>query len=353
MEKRKRILSMDLIRLISCLCVITVHFNASVSGFQNGVFVHPNSVVPNFLFGNRIYLGDIGTCLFFMLSGASLMLSYQPGDLKRYARKRWLAIFPMFYLAYFLATVLDFFLQKGLGSGSWKLLIFSLLGMDGYLANLGLIGYDFYKCGEWFLGCLLLLYLIFPVLHFCLEKKPAVTVLAWVAVYAAYGLWVRLSGHMFRSTLFFLRIPEMLFGMLFVKYSLREKPKLLLSIAAAGAIAALLTRNLVQPLTLCVEICLCLFALLTLLGERIFSVPAEKILIGLSGLTYPVFLVHHWLISKLSVGFNDAPMAKRNVLALYGAFLLLSFLAGAALRDTSRKLNRWGQELFSPAAEKA
>lgn len=334
--------------MISCLCVITVHFNASVSGFQNGIFIHPNSVVPNFLFGNRIYLGDIGTCLFFMLSGASLMLSYRPGNLKIYAQKRWLAIYPQFYLAFFLATMLDFFLQRGLSSGDWRQLIFSFLGMDGYLANLGLIGFDFYKCGEWFLGCLLLLYLVFPMLYYCLEKKPAVTVFTGVMLYAGYSFWVSVRGGTFLPTLFFLRIPEMLFGMLFVKYSLREKPKILLRIAIAGGGLTLLTRNLVRPLTLCIELCVCLFALLTLLGERIAFAPAKRILVGLSGLTYPVFLVHHWLISKLATGFHDAPMAKRDILMLYGIYLLLSFWAGAVLRNATQKIRKLVREVFSP-----
>lgn len=51
METKKRIVSMDLIRLFACICVTVVHFNASVSGWNNGVFVYPNSIVPNYYLG--------------------------------------------------------------------------------------------------------------------------------------------------------------------------------------------------------------------------------------------------------------------------------------------------------------
>ena len=40
--------------------------------------------------------------------------------------------------------------------------MFSVLGLDGYLLPLGA---NFYKIGEWFLGCLLLIYLLFPLLR--------------------------------------------------------------------------------------------------------------------------------------------------------------------------------------------
>ena len=47
------------------------------------------------------------------------------------------------------------------GIPKWKL-VFSVLGLDGYLLPLGA---NFYKIGEWFLGCLLLIYLLFPLLR--------------------------------------------------------------------------------------------------------------------------------------------------------------------------------------------
>ena len=159
-KEKNRIISMDLIRLFSCICVISCHFNASVSGLQNGIFMYPNSILPNFYLENRLYLGDIGTSLFFILSGASMMLSYRKGNLKMYYKKRFLALYPMFYVAYAAATIGDFLIQKGITGASWKLLLVSIAGLDGYLATLGLVGYDFYKLGEWFLGCIICLYLI-------------------------------------------------------------------------------------------------------------------------------------------------------------------------------------------------
>lgn len=345
MKEKKRIVSMDLIRLFSCLCVITCHFNACVSGFSNGMFVYPNSVVPNFYLENRIYLGDIGTSLFFMLSGASLMMSYRKGNLKLYYKKRFLAIYPMFWVAYAAATVCDFFLQKAFSGGDWKLLLVSLSGFDGYLASLGRIGFDFYKLGEWFLGCIVLLYIIFPVLHACVEKKPAITAILVLIGYAGYSLLVRARNGAFVSVNFFLRIPELVLGMLFIRYDLRNRPGLMFGIAGAAALAAWLLRNYIRPLTLCVCMCMLLFAAMTWLGEKITSEKLRTWLLTLSNLTYPVFLVHHWMISRLASGFDPAVMSRRSAIFFYGIFLLFSFVLAHLLKTYTKKI----QGIFLPA----
>ena len=80
-----------------CLLVCLVHFNAAVSGYQNGVFVYANSIAPNHIMGNRVYLGTLGVKLFFVVSSASLMLSYKPEDKTiTFYKKRILNIYPGF-----------------------------------------------------------------------------------------------------------------------------------------------------------------------------------------------------------------------------------------------------------------
>lgn len=338
MKEKKRIVSMDLIRILSCLCVITCHFNACISGFSNGAFVYPNSVIPNFYLEDRIYLGDIGTSLFFILSGASLMLSYRSGNLKKYYTKRFLAIYPMFYVAWLAATCADFLILKWFPGADWRLLFFSLIGFDGYLASLGLIGFDFYKLGEWFLGCILSLYLVFPLLHKGVEKKPALTVLLSCGLYLCYRLWTKAQNTAFVPNYFFLRIPELLMGMLFVKYDLRSKPKRMLGIAGAAAAAGWLLRDHIAPLTLCVSLCMLLFAVLTWLGDKIKGSVASKLLVTLSNLTYPVFLVHHWMISRLAGGFDLGAMSRRDRYVFYLIYLLFSFLLAYFLKEFTNKV---------------
>ena len=338
MAKRERIVSFDLIRLFSCLCVTIVHFNASVSAWSYGNFVYPNSITPNFFLENRIYLGNIGVSLFFMLSGATLMTTYKKGNLPQYFKKRFLNIFPMFWLAYAVATACDFLFNKGTNDGSLKWLFFSILGMDGYLANFGIVSFCFYKLGEWFLGCIIIIYLIFPLLHLGIEKHPCLTFSLSCILYALFIHGAKYLNYSPNGMEFFLRIPEILLGMLFVKYDLRNRPKLLLGISCSVAIIAVILRNQIYYMTLYISVCMAIFAILAVIGNYIKNVQIKHILEKVSGLTYPIFLVHHWLIDRMVVGFDLANMRKRDVLMLFIIYIVLSLLLAQILSTYANKI---------------
>lgn len=342
MGKNNRIWSMELVRLFACLCICMVHFNASVSGWNStGGFTYPNSIVPNFYLEGRIYLGGIGTSLFFMLTGASLMLSYREGNLKQYYKKRFLGIYPMFWIAYGAAFALDFLKWKCVPPGNIKLMVFSVLGMDGYLGMLGLLQTPFYKLGEWFLGAIVSLYIFFPLIHWCLQRKPAAFSVCVFAGYGGYLLLANRFGLPRQEHLFFLRIPEILLGMLFIKYDLRHKPKYLLGISTGIACVAVVLRRQISPLTLCVGVCTLLFALLICLGEKITNQKVQACMVKTAAMTYPVFLTHHWLIDRLSMGFDLANMAKRDVATFFLIYLLLALLLAQLLISVTRKITMW------------
>lgn len=334
---KDRISALDLIRFFACFFVATWHFYCSVSG----TFIYSNSILPSLFVENRLSMGGIGVSLFFMLSGASLMLTYKAGNLRLYAKKRFLAIYPMFWIAYAVATVADFLRWKKMGIGNIKLLIFTALGMDGYLSSHGVISPDFYKLGEWFLGCIILLYLLFPLLHYCMEKKPSITSLCVFGGYTVYILGTHFWGFPYNEWLFFLRIPEILLGMLFIKYDLRHKPKIMFGISGAAAWFAILFRRQITPLTLCICVCMFLFALLIWAGEKITSESIKSFLCKAAGLTYPIFLVHHWLIDRLVIGFDLPNLAKRDVAMLFVIYMIFTIVLAQLLYTGSRKVVSW------------
>ena len=348
MEKKERVVSFDLVRVFSCLCVIIVHFNASISGMEDGIFLHPNSIIPNFYLGGRIYLGGIGTSLFFMLSGATLMMTYREGNLRRFYKKRFLNIYPMFWLAYVLITVIDYLCYRGMSGGSLGLLLFSFIGLDGHLTCLGLIPPDFYKIGEWFLGTILLLYLIFPLLHYCLDRKPLLSFLGALLIYGSYMYCAQVFGWQSNGTEFFMRIPEMMLGMLFVKYDLRRKPKHLLVIAGVFAALTYLLRDILSLLSLSTSFCIPIFVLLVLVGEKIKCSPVKKLLIGFSGLSYPIFLVHHWLIEKILVGFPLSCLSRRDIALLFFIYIASVLLISHLLTVWTDKILASLKALFAP-----
>ena len=156
MEK-KRIFYLDFIRAIAMFIIVNYHFfvenHLEIKVLSDGMW------------------GIIGVAMFFMISGASLMYQYREKlELKNYFKKRFLGIYPMFWIAYSLVFLYIFYTYKGffLDLPIYKLGL-SLLGMDGYLSA---YTRSFYLIGEWFIGCIILIYLLFPLLRMGMKKYP-------------------------------------------------------------------------------------------------------------------------------------------------------------------------------------
>ena len=165
MEKKKKIFYLDFIRVLSMLMIVTYHFYAH--------FPANNIVGFNTIFSNGKW-GLMGVALFFMISGASLMYNYKDKlEIKSYMKKRFLSIYPMFWIAYTLVFIYIFYVSKTniWGLPAYKMIV-TLFAMDGYLSP---YISTFYLIGEWFLGCIVLIYAIFPVLRICVNKFPKMT----------------------------------------------------------------------------------------------------------------------------------------------------------------------------------
>ena len=78
-----------------------------------------------------------------------------------------------FWIAYAFIFIYLFYQTK---SNVWGLpaykMIVTLFAMDGYLRP---YISTFYIIGEWFLGCIVLIYAIFPILRKCVNKYPKIT----------------------------------------------------------------------------------------------------------------------------------------------------------------------------------
>ncbi len=163
--------SFNVIRAVSAVAIVLFHY--SYTFYEYGI---RNSGPEFLMFKNGDY-GGIFVAVFFMLSGAAILHNHphlydkeDPGFLStiknvlRFYGKRWLSLFPMFYIAWTIMYIIN---SNRVGSWFWggprKNFILSFLGMDGYFLHLGM---NYYNLGEWFLGGIIFMYLLYPVLLF-------------------------------------------------------------------------------------------------------------------------------------------------------------------------------------------
>ena len=318
-KRRERMPGADFIRAVCALGIIIFHFS-----------VYTNSPLTCFHYNANSQCGSPIVTVFFVLSGMMLRYNnYEISSLKKFYYKRWKAIFPAFYIAY-----VFFFVQNVFENGElfymgepWRL-IFSLLGIDGYLATT-----TYYIIGEWFLGAIILLYVLYPLVTVFRNRSRTAAPLTVIALYVFCILTDFSPLYKFRDLP--VCLLSMYFGMVVMDYKeklLDSRASLVVSVVAA---AVLLTVKLPWPPVLkrC-ELPASLlgfasFIVLFNIGQALMKTRASKAISELGGISYPVFLVHHVITVKMLCYNNPASLAGGIIMLL--ATIILSVVFAKAL----------------------
>lgn len=311
--KKERIFYLDFVRAIATIAILLTHYNALY------VYMADESVMNKVVLTSRVanlYIGDFGVSLFLIISGASLMYVYQDRlELGNFYKKRFWNIYPMFWIAFFAAFMHSFWKWKGLNSSTPKInILLSVIGMDGYLST---VVPTFYKVGEWFLGFIIIMYVVFPLLRICVLKFPKITVICTMIVYIISHLFYSLP--LTESTFLLTRLPEIIFGMLFVVYMKKVKTSwfiVSLLVIAANTILQPAWSSNIQTTYVGIASFLVLTWLATYVGK--ISV-VQSICKTVSKYSYAIFLVHHYIIYEICEKF---PLQSISVLESYLLFLL-------------------------------
>ena len=324
--ERQRIKYYDVLRILSFLLVILYHML---------VQLHLDNIcslesVARYFQNFNMHIATLAVALFFMLSGAGLTLSAEKGlSLKRYFKGRFLRLLIPFYLAlllhygYTLATtgrLPDVFYA---GIPTWRY-IFTLLGLDGWLAMHGHPTFSV-GIGEWFLGGLIVLTCAFPLLRFCMNRWPKAFFAACTGlyVYIIYNYTSPVEMHMH----LLIKGYEFVLGMYFAKY-FRAFPVRWQLAAVPVAVFYFTSKtplnlNYALKITLCaVSVFVAVSALEPVLQKRklTFLAKAQKY-------SYPLFLIHHQVIYRMTPRFGPYYTGRRSV----ALFFALELAAMAAL----------------------
>ena len=150
--KKDKISSIIFIRACSSLGIVIFHYCGHSKGYFYFLYNTANSD-----------FGFMFVTSFFCISGFVLYYNYPKiKNIKSFYFKRWKSIFPPYYICYtYFFLKISFSNHKLFFEGQWTKLFLTIIGLDGYLS------YRFktyYLVGEWFLGAIIIIYLIYPFL---------------------------------------------------------------------------------------------------------------------------------------------------------------------------------------------
>lgn len=357
MEKKltsSRILEFDIVRVLAMFWVVTYHFGCEYGGGPFSPIVNFFCITPNFDFGN------VAVTMFLMLSGALLYRKYGDGNVGRlptFYFKRAKAIYPAFWILnlYILVAMIRHWMSDGnlfFGGNPLKLLL-TVVGFDGYFQLFGLDSY--YFCGEWFVGAIVLLYLLFPLLAWAYRKSRGALLVILGICYGLQFIWHNswewgvsallptlalkfVLGFLLIDLLPMLRRPAVKWFSLalFVGLSLARLPggfyKDDLLGFLAGVAAFLIVLNFGS-------------------GLKDFS-PLGRMIVKLAPLTYCVFLVQHIAIVWTQMAFVKClgrPMTEFSpwlCLGLLALTFTVTFLAAYVLKFISDKAVKFAESKF-------
>ena len=172
-QSSNRDYSIDFIRALCAIGIIVFHFYCHTDEHLLKMFYE----FANGNFGNTI------VNVFFLISGAVLYYNYPKIDsLKVFYYKRFKSIFPMFYLAFLFAYLYCVIRQHDFLYGGKPIKFFlTLFGIDGYFLYLG---NNYYQVGEWFLGAIVILYALYPLLLIIFNKSVLFTSILCIVLYS-------------------------------------------------------------------------------------------------------------------------------------------------------------------------
>ena len=312
----------DLLRLISFALIVWYHMLIQL---QIGGICGPEKVTPLFMSPN-MHVATLAVALFFMLSGAGLSVSAEKKfSLGSYYRKRFLRLLVPFYVAVLLYYVFTLVVHGTMpspfrqGTPAWRY-IFTLLGMDEWLS---MHGYPTFSCsiGEWFLGALIILTVLFPLFRYLMNRWPKAffTACTCVYVYVSYNYTSGVAMHMSLP----LKGYEFILGMYLAKYFRRFPDPLKIAAVPLTVFfffsTSVLNLNNALKITLsAVALFISVSALEPYLGKSRFRI-LEKI----SPCLYHWYLIHHVVIYFMTPRFAPYYGGKISVAVFFAIECLI------------------------------
>lgn len=338
-KPKKRLFYLDFVRVLSVAIILLTHFN-------NPFFTAEGWLIANQPF--NIYIGGLGVSLFLMISGTALTVNYRlPLDLKSFYKKRFLGIYPMFWMAYALAFVYELLAhpEAWLNPAQplpWKYFPLTIAAMDGVAANFNIP--NMYILGEWFLGFIVIFYLFFPLLLWGVHSHPWVSGAVALAIYvASFFFFTALSARIGWSIPAWLiittRLPELLFGMYFAVYWHRVRPWALIP-AVVVLVASSLWPQIPEDFAV-TGVGISAFVILVFLGEHLDFPRFKAVINNLSKYSYAIFLVHHVIIIEV---FKFVPIQAASLpmrVLAFGGLCVLSYIAGVGLYHLHSLVMGW------------
>lgn len=343
----------DFLRLAAVLMVITSHYAYMFDTSALITFPH------EYLTGG---IGRLGVSFFFMISGALAYVSLTRYSLSEYYVRRTCSVLIPYNIVYFttglILLVLGLYFRypgnplEQLVKGDRSVIAFfpTIIGIDHYLH--GIWGVETaYLTGEWFIGCIILLYAIAPLVFRIMQLAPLLMVAATLTV-SILCYDSDLANPYWSAQV---RISDFTFGMLFMRFlPWFCKWRGLLAVTGGavilgGCVMAELSQNSIRDalfplaprsLIFSVAFLFILHGWYPLINRVLTQLSLQKNVSGLASRAYVIMLLQHVIIIFISANIKMTELNVAQVFLFYVLALIITERISMLLKIVVAKTER-------------
>lgn len=353
---KKRIIGLDLLRVIGVVFIFLYHF--TVEYIITGGIDYTDIVGYNYVFN---VMARPASLFLFIISGYALMYNHEDEiSLKKYYGKRIKGLYIPFYVAYLLMAEVFFLVNNQM---QFKFIptsrfVYTIIGFDGVMFQ---SEPNFYLIGEWFMSCIVVCYLVFPLLALLLKKFRYLTLVVLLAVYITLLFFY----YPFKVNVFMNPLLILLYfyiGMLMYKLIGDKIIPVWFRYVCLGITVILWIYYLLVgfkpgflPFELtdkAGEILFAFWSIIMILGLRDVEIAPEKALYKvvayISKISWYIILVHHGFMTLYFMHKDASEYNHKEMLLLLIFFIAVSWTAAVLVMKVSNKINK---VLFKPAKQ--
>lgn len=346
--KTNRLYFIDLIKILSVLAIFITHYLMDI-GIINNMF--NVDILYSFINRPNIHLGMLGCSLFIISSGYGLSVYCEKkydGKLNKeeifaFYKSRLTRVLIPFYFAYIIYFIIKVINQKTIfmfgGVPKWRL-IFTILGVDEYVSANGIRTFTI-GIGEWYLGCLILCYFIFPLLYYLIKKIPKLSFCLMTIYFAITPYFIdkfTIVPHMnFLVQIYNFYLGMLLFhtGLLFKK----SKWMFFVSLLIFIFVYLYLPKINIYYIFICTTCSIAIFIIFSFLEENLKNNNVMTSFINIfNKYSYEFFLCHHFVIYQVNFMLNYRTINRITFIILFVIDFILTLLFSFSIHTLSTKI---------------
>jgi len=296
---KKKIIEIDFIKVLSSLGIISFHFACHIKSEKKFVF-KSRGTSYGFLFVN----------IFWIISGAlNFYNNSEIKSLRHYYFKKFKALAPSFYILYTYIYFKNVFIK---GKFFFRPvnpfnLIYSILLLDGYF-KIFKINTIYLSIGEWFLGALIIIHFLYPIILYGFKNLFIQTLLIDIFF---FSFLIHGKYFIFYEKNIIICITLFILGMIIIKYINLDNISFLVISLFIMLIYYFVNISIKKRFLIDVFYSPFFFCILFWIGKFIMKVKILNIIVSkISQISYQFFLLQHIVIFKIIYFF---PKSSSNI----------------------------------------